>query len=220
MGEIGKCPLCDRAGETTPQGQPPPGVAEAGAVQNPAKIRHNYDTGFLAVDCPTCGRFEIHENLIEDGVLANKDVRARRYLLSALTSGAKGGFVVDQKLIERLRSGQIVDKTVSEKIELVVRWYADHSRAIGASLTMFPDYYYPHGWCRSGLEWLSLVKQIAREFAFFDRGEVQSGSVVVTLKGWQWLAERPKAVGDVGFIAMAFDPSLSDLQSAIEQGIR
>ena len=217
LTQIEKCPLCDRAGEVVTQGQPSP---QRIANEDPARIRHDIGTGLIAIDCPTCGRFETHENFIDDGLLAKRDVHSRRYLLSASTKNATGVLLVDQELIERLRKGQIVEKSVQEKIELVVRWYANQSKEIGDSVPMASNNCYPIGWCRSSNEWVRLVRRVGKELELFEPNEIPRGQVVMTLKGWQWLAERPKARGDIGFIAMAFDPSLKHLQSAIEQGVR
>jgi hypothetical protein len=45
------------------------------------------------------------------------------------------------------------------------------------------------------------------------------GVVSVTVKGWQWLDERPKTTGSKAFIAMAFDPALDDVKAAIHRAI-
>jgi hypothetical protein len=44
-------------------------------------------------------------------------------------------------------------------------------------------------------------------------------NVEVTVKGWQWLSDRPKVTGAKAFIAMAFDPALDDVKSAIHKAI-
>lgn len=144
----------------------------------------------------------------------------KRHLLSAITKAHRGRLVLDTGMIERIGKGEISERTVSEKIELVVRFYANKSPEIGYLCPMNPATDYPAAWCHSEGEWKAIVDVLDSDFGYLRYEDPSGKRVQVTITGWQWLAERPKATGDAGFIAMAFDPSLDDVKAAIERGIR
>jgi len=166
------------------------------------------------VVCPTCGRFEVSTGLI-DLELRRSDFAGKRHLLSAVTKSQPGLTVVDLDLIQRVREGQIAEKTVEEKLDLVLQTYAGKSKEIGEYCVLDPAGNYPLAWCRSGGEWRAIVDALASEFGYLIYHAASGKSVQVTVKGWKWLADRPKAKGDIGFIAMAFHRSLDPVKKAI-----
>ncbi len=199
MTPVTKCPICDRL---------------------PQRITPIHGQFVLEIDCATCGRFEVSHEFLEDGWLNDVAMLDKRHLLSAFTKAHKGRFVLDKKLIEQVGSGLIAEKTVSEKIALVLQCYARKSTEIGDFCPVNAVADYPLAWCHSEKEWKTIVDVLDADFGHLKYEDPSGKRVQVTAKGWLWLAERPKARGDVGFIAMAFDPSLDDVKAAIEQGIR
>jgi hypothetical protein len=201
MSHSDDCPLCHGAW--------------ARKVPIPGRQNIEYE-----VECPTCGRFQISNRLISFE-LGESDIASRRHLLSAVSKSHPGLTIVDLDLIGRVREGQISEKTIEEKLALVLQTYARRSTEIGASCEMNPEADHPLAWCRSKDEWKAIVDALcSSEFGYLRYQETDAKKVQVTVKGWKVLEARPKAKGDVGFIAMAFDKKLDPVNRAIEQGIR
>jgi hypothetical protein len=176
---------------------------------------HSPAAATFRVDCETCGAFlmEAHST---PALLNEHVIEPRRYLLSALTKAARGGLlVVNEEVIGRLRKGVPADKGVDEKIELLVRWFAEQSPEIGAIVAADENLLYPVAWCRSPKEWHKLYVEVAK----MGYLRIDSGRAEVLLKGWQWLGERPKAAGHDAFIAMSFDVTLKPVKDAIQRAI-
>lgn len=187
-----QCPLCDRQARGRPVGLT------------------------VEFDCSTCGEFLTADNIRTAEAFRQAGLWTYRYLFSGLARESKTRLSIDSSLRERVRSGKIKDKTVPEKVELLVRYFADQSEAIGHEFKVEPESPYPAAWCKSEQEWKALVRQTALELGYLKSDGI---GIEVTLQGWQWILERPKANGNIGFIAMWFDPGLSAVKSAIEEGI-
>lgn len=167
--------------------------------------------------------------------IRHSSLRPRLYLLSALAKQAKARLDIDGETLGRLGRGEPRDRTVSEKLESLVRSYADRSGEIGAALPFRPELDYPLAFCRSGGEWSTLVdaaveighlKKTERfDFVHGEDGdrsstkEIQSWTVAVTPKGWEWLGSRPIDGGHDVFIAMAFAESQMPVKEAIQRAI-
>ena len=124
---------------------------------------------------------------------------------------------------------------MTEKLELLVRSYADRSTEIGAALALRPEQDYPWAFCRSAGEWSTLVDSAveighlrkAERFEYVPGGddsrsstrEVQSWTVAVTPKGWEWLGTRRGDGGHDVFIAMAFAASQKQVKDAIQRAV-
>lgn len=164
--------------------------------------------------CRTCGGFSLFQSMI--GELASDKWTPYRHLISATTKEARMPVDVNREMLQRLECGGIRERTVSEKIELMVRHYARRSNEIGHGVMAEADTEYPAAWCRSPTEWGTLLRELIRGFGYL---ESTSNGVAVTVKGWEWLAERPAAAGDVGFIAMSFADELKPIYEAIDGAI-
>jgi hypothetical protein len=151
------------------------------------------------------------------GVLAAARKReGSLHLISATTKQAKEPVEVDEEMVMRLAKGILRERTVNEKIELMVRWFASRSIEIGQELVFAPETDYPAAWCRSAKEWRTLFAEIVNGLGYLS---LSSGRVSVSIAGWKWLAELPKAKGQVGFIAMPFSGEHKSLYEAIYRGI-
>ena len=198
------CPLCDYQQLTQNQVSP---VGDKAA------------TWF---DCPICGPFIVHSTVLgRKSLTDDPTIKDRRYLLSALARTTQTCPEIDLDRIKKLRDGIPAEKTIAEKIELVLRSFAERSKEIGQRVRYNSRAEYPTAWCRSPDEWQQIVAHLASRglLAVGNEGPGQPTGAV-TIEGWQWLGERPKATGHRGFIAMSFDPSLESVSEAIHEGIR
>jgi hypothetical protein len=172
--------------------------------------------------CATCGRYRVDGADLALKVFNAREMRPHRYLLSALTKASPQPIALDEKLRNQLREGSIREKTIGEKIEAVVRWFATKSDQLGRAVPTDSDADYPVAACRGPTEWGTLLQHLGRPEVnlLALNGDIRKGAVAITVKGLQWLAEQPKASGAKVLIAMSFDPSLNDVKDAIAHGIR
>jgi hypothetical protein len=195
------CVLCDRNS----------GVKPSDLTQQGTYIFH----------CTTCGRYEVDDADLAWKVFEDHKIRPLRYRLSALAKGTRQNpFVINRKVRIDLLAGLPRDKTVQEKIELMFHWFASRSSEVGTHVETQWNDDYPAAWCKSPGEWGTLLRY-ANDVGLLNVETLDSPQSIVesTVKGWQWLDERPKATGSKAFIAMAFDPSLDDVKAAIHKAI-
>jgi hypothetical protein len=85
---------------------------------------------------------------------------------------------------------EIAEKTVEEKLDLVLQTYAGRSKEIGAHCEMNPEVDYPIAWCRSKEEWKAIVDALdSSDFGCLKYQDTNGEKVQVTVKGWKWLAD-------------------------------
>src|SRR5690242_2148156 len=77
--------------------------------------------------CDTCGEYWATGILIATGAFSADDIKSRRYLLSAMTKAAPEPLMLDRKQRDELRTGFPRERTVAEKMELMIRWFAGKS---------------------------------------------------------------------------------------------
>jgi hypothetical protein len=198
------CPLCDY--EQLNQNQMSP-------VGNKAATWFN---------CPICGPFIVYSTVLNRKILREDPIiKERRYLLSALARTTQTCPEIDLDRIKKLKDGIPSDRTITEKIDLVLRSFAERSKEIGQAIAFNRRTEYPTAWCRSPDEWQQIVAHLGTR-RLLELGNTGPGqaTATVTIEGWQWLGERPKVTGHQGFIAMSFDPSLEKVSEAIHEGIR
>ena len=174
------------------------------------------------VTCSTCGKYRASRTLIMTGGFDESDVKSRRYLLSAWTKAAHQPPSFDQDAPDNLRNGFPRERTVSEKIELMLRWFTVKSTELGDEVGTEHERDYPCAWCRSDAEWRTLLSHLEEDLGVIkvDSSLNAESIVSVTMRGWQWLDEQPKASGAKVFIAMAFHSSLDPVKATIEGAIR
>jgi hypothetical protein len=112
------------------------------------------------------------------------------------------------------------NKTIAEKIDLMMRWFGDQSQEIGQLIPYNRMKDYPTAWCRSPDEWHQLLAHLADDLKYLKLwADPSQPTASVTIKGLQWLGDKPRVASNKGFIAMWFDRSLDPLKLAIEKGI-
>jgi hypothetical protein len=167
-------------------------------------------------NCQTCGRFRIRSRVALD-LQHNPELASHRFLLSAYTKEGRN-VLIDADLVDRLGTGGLRERTVPEKLELILRWFAGKSPEFGHEVVHEPWRDYPLGWCGSKDEWSRLVGLLAKEREHL-RPAASASVCSVTLKGWEWLGTRPIEAASTAFVAMNFDEKYQDLRRAIEQAI-
>jgi hypothetical protein len=197
----GTCPLCNQPAQHL-------ALMETNDAVDP--LRHRWK-------CEACGTFRISDRAVMELARSGSPVAGKHHLLSAY---AKEGadVLIDLDLLDRLGRGGLRERTVPEKVELILRWFGRQSSEYGQEVVHQACYAYPSGWCRSQHEWSKLVGMLVRERDHLRAGS--SGSVCsVTIKGWEWLGARPEEAATTAFVAMNFAPEYEGLRRAIEQGI-
>ncbi len=176
--------------------------------------------GTSLVKCETCGRYEVDDADLDLQVFEDPQLRPLLYRFSAITKASQTPVLLDKKRRDDLLAGVPRDKSVQEKIELLVRWVAKSSTEIGEGVQTVFQRDYPVAWCKSADEWSHLLKYL-RTAGLLEIDSLNNPqcTATLTIRGWQWLDERPKATGSKAFIAMAFDPALDDVKAAIHRAI-
>jgi nucleoside 2-deoxyribosyltransferase len=145
-----------------------------------------------------------------------QELKDRRYHLSALTKNSKARTHIDSATISRLVRGQLVDPPIDQKIETVLRWFADQSKEFGQGVKVEASLNYPIATCRSDREFRAILDAAIR-LGYLDG---TTDEVVVSVKGLQHLAERTNAMSSTAFIAMSFADALRPVNEAISDAIR
>lgn len=173
------------------------------------------------IRCRTCGTFIVETRDIDSNVFQEADLQPFKHLLSAATKASvHAPLKVDRKMRDDVRSGVIVDKPIDVKMELMVRYFAARSSQLGERIPSRPLDDYPIAWCRSEQEWSAALRyHHVAGLLSPHQTDSTTFSVEVTLHGWQWLHQQPKASGSKAFIAMAFDPELNEVRAAIQLAI-
>jgi len=185
------CPLCRRGMRETPK-----------------------ESGLVVFCCETCGRFLINQSILLQ--LKSDKWNRNLHLISATTKEAREPVQVDEQLLKRIQDGEIRERTVDEKIELMVRWFASRSYEVGQSFVSIADFDYPAAWCRSPSEWSVLLRAVASELGYLKSG---GNGFSVSVSGWRTLVETKKTSGSVAFVAMPFNEELNSEYDAIRTGI-
>jgi hypothetical protein len=188
----GNCPVCGQVAKNR-------GCIDTKSPTDP--LQHRWD-------CQTCGQFRIGDRA--NIYLQYPDHSGQRFLLSAyLREGSD--VLVDEDLLSRLGRGALRERTVPEKTELILRWFADKSPEYGSEVVHEPQRDYPMAWCRSSGEWKRIVDMLVREREHLRTAS--SGSIcTVTDKGWNWLALKPREESvATAFVAMNFASEYQDL---------
>jgi pyrimidine deaminase RibD-like protein len=139
------------------------------------------------ISCRTCGSYDVASAVLAAKLLDTPDVAARRHLLSALTKVSNEPIFVDKQRLATLCAGVPSEKTIQQKIELMVRWFADRSSEIGARIKTASDDDYPAAWCKSPAEWTTIFWDVVNELKYLEH---QGDTACVTVRGHRWLAER------------------------------
>jgi hypothetical protein len=199
------CPLCDQELPSDPQ-----------------LTERNGENDVHLFTCPVCGRFLVRGSDVRLQTFDDREAKPRRYLLSAIARSATEPILIDRKLRDDLRNGIPRDKTVLEKIELAIEWFADNSSEMGDEVATVLNRDYPVAWCKGQQEWMTLLDHLSEDLGLLSIDSLNSPEalVSVTVEGWKWVQGQPKGNGSKVFIAMAFDSSLDPVKAAIEAAIR
>lgn len=188
----------------------------------PAELRGSFPTGDRADplehrwNCQTCGRFRIRDRA-DANLERDPSIAGRKFLLSAYVRDGND-IMIDDDVLGRVGSGDLRERTVPEKVDLILRWFAKGSPEYGHEVSHEAHRCYPIGWCRSPGEWSKLVAMLVKDRQHLDT--TSSGSICkVTFKGWEWLGDRPKESATTAFVAMSFAPEHRALEAAICEGI-
>lgn len=195
------CPLCDQDSGTEPTYHP---------------------SGTFRMVCPTCGTFDVEDDVLHLQMLDHQPVKALRYRLSAQTKASTTPLRIDKKSVKELRDGWPRDKSVPEKIELMIRWFAAKSTQIGEGLQTVPEQDYPAAWCRGPTEWRSLLTYVctpAMNLLSIENPNPNNLRVLLLVDGWRLVEETKGPDSAKVFIAMAFDPALNGVKTAIHKAI-
>lgn len=188
------CPLCDRAVKSRP------------LANSDDRTRY---------ECSTCGTFSI-DGITEHAGLIDQQTRSRRYLLSAYVKNNKN-VIITNNFLDQLGMGELRERTVEEKIELAVRWFADKSTEFGQKIPSNPASDYPVAWCRRPEEWQGLLGALTNElkFVIFDHPCYR-----LSMEGWRWLSNKPGEPSSDAFIAMNFNSRFLPVRDAIQLAIK
>jgi hypothetical protein len=204
------CLLCDNQADVLVGGQTLPS---------------RYDRGH-DVHCDTCGHYFLAPTFLDwEMSLRSGPLTPKRHRLSARTKRASEPLTLIGDDAHRLKQGDPSERTVAEKLESVIRAYADRSNEVGDRIPFKPRRDYPLAACRSEREWSTLV-DAAVENGHLRKDEghpmdipTAGDTVQVTAKGWDWLGSRPSGGGHEAFIAMAFADSQREVKEAIQHAI-
>jgi hypothetical protein len=127
------------------------------------------------VTCPRCGTFEITDMavaLYEHH--ASRTLKRNRYLLSGRArAGTLGGrtehFDVDD--FAAAEKGQLPEKHVEDKIQLMLGWFKRNSPSFGEWVMPESSTDYPVAYCQDSREWTDLIWALVREGWLEDQGQ-------------------------------------------------
>ena len=135
------------------------------------------DAGGFA--CATCGEYWVHRPILLAETLGAEPYMSKRHLLSALVNGSKPGLMtIDDDTLSRLLRGEPAERGVSEKMDLILDWYASQSNQISDRIPAQPHLDYPRAWCKSEAEWNMLLQDIAHTLGYL---KIENQSVQVTV---------------------------------------
>jgi len=176
--------------------------------------------GLVGMYCTTCGTYDVPEDRDAQKLFEDPQIKPLLYRLSALAKVSSTRFRIDRKRLEDLREGVPRDKTVPEKIELLIRWIASRSKEIGENIETEPSRDYPAAWCRGPREWSALIAHATQIGLIHHVGHTTNGSLISLLvDGWRLMEESGSPHSSKAFIAMAFDHELDDIIAAIHKAI-
>jgi hypothetical protein len=173
--------------------------------------------------CKRCGRYRLPNFYTRikpfEAQEDRPEIKSKRHLLSAVCRAANDPPLIDRQVLQQVAAGVPAEKSVSEKIELLVKWLATETHEGGQVQPIDPDNNYPVAWCKSAAE-CRYVFQAAVEVGYLQVVQPLPPLVVVTPKAWEWLGARPGPPSHDVFIAMAFSPDLAIVKDVIERAIR
>ena len=111
----------------------------------------------IAENAQTCGFVQVTEEVIcevwselvpRPCETPTTESYAGMHLLQGLTKLATHGtLTISKEHLERLARREIRDKTVAEKIELVLRWFSRKTMYVSEPIRVEPEYDYPAAFC-------------------------------------------------------------------------
>jgi len=169
------------------------------------------------VVCGRCGRYQITGTLAAT-IRHPGDVELLPYLSAYLRQATARGEDIELSTSSNWQRLAVAHSRtpVHRKLDLVLRYFGERSKYPGAQVTAgsedFPLFDAP-----SSAEVNYLVDGLVEQGHLRQTGP--SGNYVVTPQGWQRLSPMdPGGVPGTCFVAMAFDPSLSEIyESGIKQ---
>jgi hypothetical protein len=179
------------------------------------------------LECRRCGSYQVTTAVWY--AQQRRDIPpGDRHLLSALTRTAPvrqvSPVLISEDHFAALMKGEIREPAFVEKREALLNWIAHQSRQTwkpyGAAVDFDPQQDYPVAYCQSlddgkWDEWNFIFQPLMRDVLIDSPA---NGKVRITDKGWELLETRPKASGELGFVAMKFRDG-NAVRDAIEAGI-
>lgn len=184
------CPICGRMLATH--------IAELGA-------------GTLRYVCDVCGTFRLPEQIhsFQLGVLFPKH---KAHLLSAYLRANPALRDVSVGLWDGAMRGDIPERAITEKIDSAFDVFCERSSTFGQAIRIDVDHDYPLAWCRDQIELGNILKSLVQDRAWLETPD--NLSYRVTAKGWEQRGN--KSQGQVGFVAMSFNPNNAELMPLFE----
>jgi hypothetical protein len=159
------------------------GICDERALRQPWR----YTEPVLDFHCMRCGHYRVTTEAFEEH-LQSKELQflRGRHLLMALSKRADTFDHAPMMLTTEWLAGFLAapptEKTLSERIELMVRWFVRRSTHFGDSVKSNPSIDYPAAWCRSPVEWSALWKSVI-ELGYLKH--IADNETQVTTSGWQ-----------------------------------
>lgn len=198
------------------QSQPPPPcpICTRQLITFPRETDDNH----TLYQCDVCGTFALPRELYG---FAKKPVfpEDKAHLLSAYLRANPTLVNVPVEVWNSVRDGGLREKSVDEKIALVFRVFCERSKIFGDKVRVDPSVDFPLAWCRTSKEWENIVGSLGVERKWLQYEHPAGYSV--TDRGWQ--AAQAQGKGEIGFVAMSFNPhnpNLMPVSDAIKEAIR
>jgi nucleoside 2-deoxyribosyltransferase len=177
-----------------------------------AEVRVDFNTDNAHVKCLRCGEYVITRKaqvstdfLTEDG--------SKRYLLSGVVreNSERGKpLLLTFDNIKELISSARPPRNPVEAIDRLLLYLADQLESPSTSLRVYPNTAYPVVYARNADE-LSYYLMQAERLGYTMNGQFE-GQIRLDMDGWQRIDElrRTGVMSDQAFVAMWFDPEVSD----------
>lgn len=171
-------------------------------------------------ECPRCGDVEI-SGIMSTVFEGNREFDRIKYLLSGITR-----YKTDHKLpvetilttnFQELLDSSFVPRNISDKIDLLIRFFSKKSGFIGQVIEVNTKFDYPIAFCKNEVEFIYLLSHLEEKGLI---SAAQKGSrYVLKFQGWDRVDDLNRIVTKKkqGFIAMWFDESMNEIY---EHGFR